>query len=280
MNYLKVAAVVLVLMLSGCSSKSVDVKESDTQLMSKSDKAYIVFSWPKDRIYNPEFIELAELNKKQDDFKFIGAVEFGNKIIYEVTPGKHDFYGFVDGGLAGLAFSWISDDVISVDAQAGQVYFVWIDSDAMDTKPKFVEFDAHKDSLYDTLVDKECSTSFLSENNFKQIISDEEVSAENSSDLSNEHIKNYKSDSLDLEIVCKHDVAKRPDSMYMTTKELIETTTVTMSKDEKAKFVKNRAGYLARVTDENRKKVQKEKIQKEIDKKEGIAVLDYITNFR
>ncbi|MEA2091236.1 MAG: hypothetical protein U9O83_02590, partial [Campylobacterota bacterium] len=71
MSYFKVALVVLVLVLSGCSSKTVEVKDSDAKLISKSSKAYIVFSWPKDRAFNNKYIEITELNKKQDDFKFI-----------------------------------------------------------------------------------------------------------------------------------------------------------------------------------------------------------------
>ncbi len=273
MNYLKIMVVVVVLLLSGCSSRTVEVQDSDTSIISKSDKAYIVFSWPKDRIYNKDYIELAELNQKQTDFKPIGAVEFGQKLIYEVDPGKHTFYGFVDGGLVSLVYSWIVDDLITIDAQSNKLYIVWIDSDITATTPKFVTFDANKDNIYSSFIDKDCSDAFLNENNFQQIDSvDEAIEIEDAPDYKNEHIKNYINKRLDMQIVCKYGIIKRADNKYMTNKKLLETTTVSLSKTEKDSFVENRADYLARITDKTRKKVQKSKVQKTLDSDEGVAI--------
>ncbi len=273
MNYLKIMVVVIVLLLSGCSSRTVEVQDSDTSIISKSDKAYIVFSWPKDRIYNKDYIELAELNQKQTDFKPIGAVEFGQKLIYEVDPGKHTFYGFVDGGLVSLVYSWIVDDLITIDAQSNKLYIVWIDSDITATTPKFVTFDANKDNIYSGFIDKDCSDAFLNENNFQQIDSvDEAIEIEDAPDYKNEHIKNYINKRLDMQIVCKYGIIKRANDKYMTNKKLLETTTVSLSKTEKDSFVENRADYLARITDKTRKKVQKSKVQKTLDSDEGVAI--------
>jgi len=60
MSYLKIAIAVLALTLMGCSSK-----KSNVELITKSDKAYIVFSWPKDRLMNSEIIEIVELNQNK-----------------------------------------------------------------------------------------------------------------------------------------------------------------------------------------------------------------------
>ena len=260
MNYIKTIIMALALTMMGCSSKTVEVKESNKKLITKSDKAYIVFSWPKDRFVNIQSVEIVELNQKQDNFKLVGTVEFGTKIIYEVDAGKHDFYGFVDGGLVGLAFPWINDDIISVDTQANKLYIVAIDSDLLNDIPKFVEYNAKLDSLYDDFVGKECSTDFLNKNNFQHmaIISDE--------------VKEYTNDKLKLSIFCKDNIVDRPDSKFLAIKELLSTTTVKMSLDSKEKFFIKKEEYLEHLNNEKRKKIQENKTPKIINKNEGILL--------
>lgn len=260
MSYLKIVIVTLALTLVGCSSKTVEVEESNSQLISKSDKAYIVFSWPKDRLINREVIEIVELNQKQDDFKLVGTLEFGTKMIYEVEEGKHNFYGFVNGGLVGFVFSWIHDDMILVDAQVNKLYIVEIDSDAMENTPHFVEYNARFDLLYSKFTGKECSKDFLTKNNFKHEVI-----------ISNE-VKEYTNDKLKLGIICENGIINRPDSDYLSIKELLSEKTVTMSKDMKEKFFTKKEEYLKHLNDENRKKVQKDKTPKVISQDEGILI--------
>ena len=260
MSYLKIAIVALALTLMGCSSKTVEVKKSNAELITESDKAYIVFSWPKDRFVNAESIEIVELNQKQDDFKLVGTVEFGTKIIYEVEPGKHNFYGFVDGGLVGLVLSWINDDMILVDAQANKLYIVEVDSDTMQSTPHFVEYNAKFDLLYDKYTGKECSKDFLTKNNFKHEV------------VYDDNVKEYTNDNLKLKIFCEDNIVNRPNSNYLSIKELLGETTVTMSKDTKSKFFAKKDEYLKHLNDEDRKKVQKNKTLKIINKDEGILL--------
>jgi len=121
-------------------------------------------------------------------------------------------------------------------------------------------YNAKFDLLYDNLVGKECSKDFLTKNNFKHevVVSDK--------------VKEYTNDKLKLEIVCRDNTIERPDSNYLSIKELLGETTVTMSKDAKEKFFAKKDEYLEHINNESRKNTQKNKTPKVISQDEGILI--------
>lgn len=257
-------------MIAGCSQKSMAVSQSDAQLINDTKKAYVVFSWPKDKFYNKNTLDIVELNQAHTDFKFVGVIELGTKIIYEVTPGSHYFYAFGDAGLIGMAMPWLKDDHIEVNTVADHIYFVHVGSKNL-TNPnlEFKEYDASIDASYSKVVGEPCSKEFLTTNGF---VLERWLNEDQTNVIESDRVAEYKSSQLGITIWCENSVIKRPDNYMMTIEKLMAPATVTPVKEEIAYMQEHQAEYVERLKSEYRLKVEKNKSQKVINKKQGIVL--------
>jgi len=150
--------------------------------------------------------------------------------------------------------------MISVDAQANKLYIVKIDSNLTETAPHFVEYNAKFYLLYDKFTGKECFPEFLTKYSFKHEV------------VFSDSVKEYTNDSLKLKISCEDNIVNRPSSNYLSIKELLSETTITMSKDAKEKFFIKKDEYLEHLNSESRKNALKNKTPKIINIDDGILI--------
>lgn len=80
------------MILSGCSSKTVALKETDNQLTADKEKAYIVFSRTSNFVGAGIGVNIFKFDKDMQEVEHVASTANDEKTIYKVSEGKHYFY--------------------------------------------------------------------------------------------------------------------------------------------------------------------------------------------
>lgn len=96
------------MILSGCSSKTVVLKETDSQLMADKEKAYIVFSRTSNFVGAGIGVNIFKFDKDMAEIEHVASTANDEKTIYKVSEGKHYFYSDITSAASAAYIAEVS----------------------------------------------------------------------------------------------------------------------------------------------------------------------------
>lgn len=114
MKLLQAAALAVLLVTTSLSAQAGKMAKSNEPLTLEPDKAAIVFMRPGKFVGAAVAVPLYDVTG--EDTRFIGILDAGSKVAYQVAPGEHVFMTTVFGGDGGVRF-------YKATVEAGKTYY-------------------------------------------------------------------------------------------------------------------------------------------------------------
>ena len=156
--------IALGVIFAGCSTRSLKVQESFTDLVSDKNQAYVVFARPYSFMGGAHNIDIMEFDESTFSPKAVIHLANDERTVYPVKPGKSYFFTNVGA----------NENITMVDLKPGEIQYI-----NMGVSSNSVFFPIHiadsRLSLKEKLLNQQCNDMVLRRYLFKPVDSDSEL---------------------------------------------------------------------------------------------------------